>query len=56
MVEVPGTIAVTMPVVDPTVAILVVLLVQVPPVVALVNVVAVPAHIFITPAIAVGIA
>jgi hypothetical protein len=54
MVVVPGTMAVTIPVTEPTVAMDVLLLVHVPPVVALVNVEAVPAHRFITPVIAVG--
>ena len=54
MIDVPGLTPVTTPEADPTVAIVVVPLVHVPPLVALLKVVVLPTHIVMTPVIGVG--
>ena len=54
MVTVPADTPVTTPVPEPTVALLVLLLLQVPPVVASVNAVVKPAHTLVVPVIEAG--
>jgi len=56
IIEVPVVSALTMPLDDPMVATVVLLLVQVPPLTELLNVVVVPSHKLVEPVIAPGVA